>query len=223
MLTVNKKKFYLLLIMYTILIILASSIITTQYIFKVVLSSNQEVLRRIDDKQVAKITQISPDTIVEMFSYGCGYCEKSEPELDKFEKTLPASKKLIRMHVSNNGGLGRFAPLYATLTVMGLESKLRGAAFHAVMQERKDLAEPTIRNQWLIDNGVDVAEYEKTEKSEQAKALLQLSKQLTEVYGINGTPEYIIGKKWVTFTDREWPAMGKQLMSLLMNDKPLEK
>ncbi|EAW4494851.1 thiol:disulfide interchange protein DsbA/DsbL, partial [Salmonella enterica] len=189
----------------------------------VVLSSNQDALRRIDNKQVAQITQISPDTIVEMFSYGCGYCEKSEKELDKFEKMLPASKKLIRMHVSNNGGLGRFAPLYATLNVMGLESKLRVAAFHAVIQERKDLAEPTIRNQWLIANGVDVAEYEKTEKSAQVKALLQLSKQLTEVYGVNGTPEYIVGKRWVTFTDREWPAMGKQLMSLLMNDKPLEK
>lgn len=221
---VKKRNFLIFQTFYTLLIIAASAVVTTFYIFHVVLSTPDiEVLRRVDNDTTAQMELTSSKSIIEVFSYGCHYCQKAEPDLLAFEKTLPASAKLIRVHIGQSDGLGRYAPLYATLTVMGLESKLRQAAFKAVLEDNLDLSDVTVRNQWLARQGVDVAAYEKAEKSARTQSLLALSQQVTDLYAIQATPTYIVGKNWVVLTDRAWPAMGEQLKSLLLANKPLEK
>lgn len=49
---------------------------------------------------------------------------------------MPAGKKLVRLHFSldNQGGLARFAPVFATLQVMGIEEAHRESAYDAVMK-----------------------------------------------------------------------------------------
>lgn len=224
MLKINKGKFYCYQFCYTILIVLLSSAITTWYIFNVVMSAPPlEVLRKVEDNKTITSPLLTQDTIVEMFSYGCHYCQKAEDDLKAFEKTLPNSKKLVRLHIGLNDGLGSYAPLFATLSVMGVEPALHTAAYHAVLDEGKDLSNISVRNAWLTQQGIDIATYENVARSEEVKSLLALSQQVTDEYGIHATPAYIVGRRWVTLTDREWPAMGEQLKSLLINDKPVDK
>jgi protein dithiol oxidoreductase (disulfide-forming) len=220
----KKRKFFVLQALYTLLVIIASAVVTTFYIFQVVLAKPDiEVLRHVDNDKTAQVAFTSSTSIIEVFSYGCHYCEKAEPDLSAFEKTLPKNIKLIRLHIGQSDGLGRYAPLYATLTVMGVESKLHQAAFKAVLEDNLDLADVAVRNQWLTEKGVDIAQYEETEKSARVKSLLAMLQQVTDAYGVSATPAYIVGKNWVTLTDRDWPAMGEQLKSLLLTNKPLEK
>ena len=97
------------------------------------------------------------NTIVEVFSYACHYCEVNESGVAELEKRLPAGAKLVRLHLSDDSqaGMAAFAPLFATLTIMGIEAQHRPAAYRAIIKENLNLADDKQLSAWLTANGSD--------------------------------------------------------------------
>ncbi|WP_025120511.1 MULTISPECIES: DsbA family protein [unclassified Serratia (in: enterobacteria)] len=222
-----KKPFYLFA--YTLLVIIISSLITTAYFHYFILNQNsapeQQALTMLGEDDI-KISPINTDnTIIEIFSYGCHYCALNDEDVSKMEARMPAGTQFVRLHIANlnNDGLASFAPLFATLTVMGIESQHRASAYDAIIKQRIDLTNPGIRDQWLTKNGIDIEAYNKASQTPQVAELLNYMTKVSGYYKIKATPTFIVNKKWLALQDREFPEFADHLLSLLQHDKPLEK
>ncbi|BFO11652.1 DsbA family protein [Serratia rubidaea] len=217
----------LALIVYTLFIIVISSLITTAYIHYFVLDGQHEdipALTSIGDEQIKNSPIKEDNTIVEIFSYGCHYCAINEGNVKNLESQLPSGSKLVRLHIGNpqNSGLSAYAPLFATLSVMGLEEKYRESAYQAIIKERQDLSDPAQLGQWLQDNGIDRTDYRSASQSQDVKDLLAYMTAVSEYYQVNATPSFIVNKKWLAQQDSDFPTFSKKLLSLLKNDSPQE-
>jgi thiol:disulfide interchange protein DsbA len=219
------------LIAWTLFIIVISALVTTAYFHMFVLGNNEnpanveeEAIRFVTAEQIGKSPIKEEKTIVEVFSYGCHFCAANENNISELESRLPADSKLIRIHLSNgkNTGLASYAPVFATLSVMGIEQKYRESAYKAVIKNNIDLSDHDQLKKWLQQNYIDVQEYENASKSQETKDLLTYMTDVSRYYNIKATPIFIVNKKWLAMQDRDFSEFGNQLLSLLNNDKPLE-
>lgn len=216
----------LILFIYTLAVVIISSLVTTAYFHYFVLNQGieQQALVAVND-DAAKTSPIKDDnTIVEIFSYGCHYCAINEENIARLEARMPAGTKLIRLHINNAqmNGLASFSPLFATLTVMGIEPQYRESAYSAVIKEKIDLSNPENRDSWLAENGIDLEAYTQASQTAQVKELLSYMTAVSDHYKISATPTFIVNTKWLALQDRDFPEFADHLLSLLQHDKPLE-
>ncbi|WP_343039559.1 DsbA family protein [Serratia rhizosphaerae] len=178
----------------------------------------------ISDERIKKSPIKEENAIVEIFSYGCHYCAINEKNVKELEAQLPPGSKLVRLHIGNpqNSGLSAYAPLFATLSVMGLEDKYRESAYRAIIKERLDLSDPAQLGQWLQDNGIDRTDYRSVSQSQDVKELMAYMTAVSEYYQVNATPSFIVNKKWLAQQDSDFSTFSKKLLSLLKDDSPLE-
>ncbi|CFQ89572.1 putative thiol:disulfide interchange protein [Yersinia frederiksenii] len=211
---------------YTLLVILISSLITTAYFHYFVLNQDeQETLFAVSNSEVENSPIKDDKTIIEIFSYGCHYCAINEENVTQLENRMPEGTRFVRLHISSDKttGLGRFAPIFATLSVMGIESQHRQSAYKAVLEDNIDLSDNSQLETWLKANGIDVAQYQQVSQSAEVKELIAYMTAVTAHYKIDATPTFIVGKKWIALQDRQFPEFSDHLLSLLEHDKALEK
>lgn len=211
---------------YTLLVILISSLITTAYFHYFVLNQDeQETLFAVSNSEVENSPIKDDKTIIEIFSYGCHYCAINEENVTQLENRMPEGTRFVRLHISSDKttGLGRFAPIFATLSVMGIEPQHRQSAYKAVLEDNIDLSDNSQLETWLKTNGIDVAQYQQVSQSAEVKELIAYMTAVTAHYKIDATPTFIVGKKWIALQDRKFPAFSDNLLSLLEHDKALEK
>ncbi len=211
---------------YTLLVILISSLITTAYFHYFVLNQDaQESLFSVSSSDIENSPIKDDNSIIEIFSYGCHYCAINEENVSQLENRMPEGSRFIRLHISSDKttGLGRFAPIFATLSVMGIEPQHRQSAYKAVLDDNIDLSDNSQLETWLKANDIDVAKYQQVSQSAEVKALISSMTAVTAHYKIDATPTFIVGKKWIALQDREFPAFSDHLLSLLEHDKALEK
>ncbi|WP_432372477.1 DsbA family protein [Pantoea allii] len=213
---------------YTVFVAVISALITTAWFHTFVLNQNsdaeQQVLTSLSTDKLDKSPIADGDDIIEIFSYGCHYCEINEKNVDELEKRMPPGKKLVRLHLSldSQAGLARYAPVFATLEVMGIEEAHRQSAYDAVMKDKIDLSDATQRDAWLEKNKINVAEYHKVSQSADVKARLDYMTRVSQYYDINATPTFIVAKKWMAIQDRDFPAFSDKLLSILETGKAPE-
>jgi len=223
------KKRTLLILAYTIFIAVISALITTAWFHKFVLNqtsnSEQQALVSLPADKLAKSPIAEGEDIIEIFSYGCHYCAVNEKNVAALEKRLPAGKKLVRLHfnLDKQGGLARFAPVFATLQVMGIEEAQRESAYQAVIKDKVDLGDSGQREAWLEKNKINVSEYNATRQSARVKDLMDYMTRVTQYYEINATPAFIINKKWVALQDSDFSTFADKLLTLLETDGAPEK
>ncbi|OWF69537.1 DsbA family protein [Yersinia alsatica] len=208
------------------MVILISSLITTAYFHYFVLNQDtQETLFSVSSSDVENSPIKDDKSIIEIFSYGCHYCAINEENVAQLESRMPEGTRFIRLHISSDktSGLGRFAPMFATLSVMGIESQHRASAYKAVLEDNIDFSDNSKLEAWLKANGIDVAKYQQVRQSAEVKELVAYMTAVTAHYKVDATPTFIVGKKWIALQDREFPAFSDHLLSLLEHDKALEK
>lgn len=64
----------------------------------------QQALVSLAAEKVTNSPIVGGEDIIEIFSYGCHYCEVNEENVDALEKRMPAGKKLVRIHFNLDGG-----------------------------------------------------------------------------------------------------------------------
>ncbi|POU71976.1 thiol:disulfide interchange protein [Leclercia sp. LSNIH6] len=222
------KKRILLILAYTIFIAVISSLITTAwfhyFVFNNADNSGQQALVSLSADKVAKSPIADGEDIIEIFSYGCHFCAVNEKNVAELEKRLPAGKKLVRLHfnLDKQGGLARFAPVFATLQVMGLEEAHRESAYQAVIKDKVDLGDPAQRTAWLENNNINVDKYNTVSQSAEVKARMDYMVRVTQYYNINATPSFIINKKWVALQEGDFSSFADKLITLLETNRAAE-
>lgn len=223
------KKRVFIVIAYTVFIAVISALITTAWFHYFVLTqpggNAQKALIAMPADKIAKSPIVEGSDIIEIFSYGCHYCEVNEENVDALRKSLPAGKSLVRLHfnLDKPEEMARSAPVFATLQVMGIEEAHRQSAYQAVIDNKINLADAVQRTAWLEVNNINVIEYNKVSQSSEVKALLDYMARVTQHYNVRATPAFIVNKKWVALQDRDFPLFSERLISLLASDRVVDK
>ncbi|MDV5142314.1 DsbA family protein [Chimaeribacter arupi] len=220
---INKKNI-LYFLAYTLLVIGISSWCTTMWIEKFVLSGGQqEMLVDKGEEGAANSPVRDENAIIEVFSYACHFCQQSSNDVQALEANMPAGKKVVYLHINDGSGnwLSGSARVFATLNVMGIEKQHRAALYDAVINQQLNTSDIQQFNAWLTKNGINVETYRQAEASAEVADALDYMKAVTAYYKINGTPAFIIGKRWVTYQDSEFGEFSKKMIGLLASqDKP---
>jgi thiol:disulfide interchange protein DsbA len=89
-----------------------------------------------------------------------------DPLITAWEKKKPAYVDFRREQIVWQKPMEGFARLFATLNVTGYMEKLNAPVFDAVMQQKINLADPSVLNDWLKKQpGVNLAKFMQTYNS----------------------------------------------------------
>jgi len=183
-------------------------------------NSQTQAFREVSIEQFKNSPIKEDNSIIEVMSYGCHYCAKNEENLAEFSRTLPPGSVFNTIHIaSKTSGLATYAPLFATLTEMGIEEKHRDSAYNAVITRNVDLTDEKVLESWLEKNDINVATYKIVRQSDAVKDRLSNMEAITRYYDINATPIFIINKRYIVAQDRDFPEFAQRMQQLLKEDK----
>jgi thiol:disulfide interchange protein DsbA len=77
--------------------------------------------------------------VTEVFSYGCVYCNKAIPLMEKLKKSLPANARMSYLPASFNSGESwpMFQRVYYALAALGQIPKLHDAVYSGVWTSKE--------------------------------------------------------------------------------------
>ncbi|CAO98060.1 Thiol:disulfide interchange protein DsbA [Erwinia tasmaniensis Et1/99] len=210
---------------YSLFLVVTSSLITVLYyhlfVFNTFAGDNSQTqsLREVSREQVVSSPIKEDHSIIEVMSYGCHYCAANEEDLAKFSRSLPAGSVFKTIHIAGGGsGLAAYAPIFATLTEMGVEEQYRDSAYNAIIARNIDLNNENALVSWLKKNDIDVEKYQSVRQSDAVKQRIDDMADITRHYAINATPMFIINKRYVVAQDRDFPEFAQRMQKLLKKD-----
>jgi len=136
--------------------------------------------------------------VIEFFWYGCPHCYSLEPAVANFVKNTPKDVVFRRVPALPSEAWGEAAKMFYTLEAMGQIEAKHQKVFDAIHQERLNLNNKKIREEWLAKNGIDVAKYNEMEKSFSVATKLQKAKQMTYAYKVDSVPRLVVNGKYYT-------------------------
>ena len=138
--------------------------------------------------------------VIEFFWYGCPHCNKLEPAVEAWEKTLAKDVVLRREHVIWGGRkeIEVHARLFLTLRTMNLLNQHHRAVFEAIHSAKGALRDEAQVFEWAAKRGIDKAKFEATYKSFGIQAQTARAKATTADYGVQGVPSFVINGKYMT-------------------------
>src|SRR5690606_10327281 len=134
--------------------------------------------------------------VLEFFAYSCPHCASMEPLVEKWAKSLPEDTVLKRVPVAFNASMVDLQKLYYSLESLG-RLDLHPAVFKAIHQERKRIYTQDAIIDWVAEQGVDKTKFESVFKSFGIQTKIARANELTDTYGIQGTPSLAVGGKYV--------------------------
>ncbi|MGV8933634.1 MAG: thiol:disulfide interchange protein DsbA/DsbL [Gallionellaceae bacterium] len=153
--------------------------------------------------------------VLEFFFYGCSHCYHLHPELSAWEKKMPKDVDLVFVPTIFNANWEPMAYTYYALEVMGKNHELHNALYDAWNVNNIDLSDESKIAAFLGKHGVDEQKFSAAYHSFGVQSKVMRSKQLTQTYGIRGTPTIIVdGKYMVTGLQ---PADTVKAMAELIN------
>jgi thiol:disulfide interchange protein DsbA len=140
--------------------------------------------------------------VIEFFWYGCPHCYALEPAVNGWVKNAPKDVVFKRVPAVPSDSWGEMAKVFYTLEAMGLLDKYHQKVFDAVHQDKLNLGNKKIREEWLVKNGIDVAKYNEMDKSFSVATKYQRAKQLTYAYKVDSVPRVFVNGKYYTSAEQ---------------------
>jgi len=150
--------------------------------------------------------------VTEVFSYGCIYCNKAIPLMEKVKKSLPANARMSYLPASFNAGESwpMFQRVYYALAALGQIPKLHDAVYSGVWTSKEisvvddsgrglKSPQPTLEDaaKFLAKKGgIKPEQFLATAKSFAVEANCRRADQLVKAYRVDGTPSLVINGHW---------------------------
>ncbi|ELG86394.1 hypothetical protein A311_03709 [Escherichia coli KTE146] len=137
--------------------------------------------------------------VVEFFSFYCPACSSfySPYKVSKnIETILPEGVKVEKYHASFMGAMGKqLTEAWSVARALGVEDKVEGPLFEAVLKHRSVKNEDDIRAVF-IQAGVDAGEFDAARNSFMVKTMTARQEQAAEEFGLTGTPAFYVNGKY---------------------------
>jgi len=151
--------------------------------------------------------------VTEVFSYGCVYCNRALPLMDKIKKSLPSNAHMGYLPAAFNASESwpMFQRVYYTAVALGLMPKMHEAIFSGVWTSN-ELAvvdaggqklrspQPTIEDAAKFvakKAGIKPEQFVATAKSFSVDANCRRADQLVKAYKITGTPSIVVNGRYL--------------------------
>jgi thiol:disulfide interchange protein DsbA len=136
--------------------------------------------------------------VIEFFYYGCESCNRLEPQLRSWLKTLPQDVSFRRMPALRRTAWVPLTKVYFALEQLGEIEKLHAKVYQAVHEEGINLGSSTELGAWGQKSGLDGVKLEEIMDSDLVMAQVQRARDATVAYGIRATPSFVVDGKYVT-------------------------
>lgn len=150
------------------------------------------------DKRVATEAPAGKIEVVEFFWYACPHCNAFEPQLEAWQKKLPADVVLRRVPVAFRDSFVPQQRLFYTLETMGKLDELHRKVFHAIHAEKQALDKEDLIVAWVEKNGVDKAKFQELYNSFAVSTKARKAAQLQDAFKVEGVPALGIAGRWYT-------------------------
>ncbi len=141
--------------------------------------------------------------VLEFFSYGCPHCGDLDPELQAWQKAMPADVAFRRVPV----GFGReswdnLGKAYYTLEALGEEPRLTPEAFAAIHRGGTNLSSPKAFFDWAASKGLDRKKVEDMFNSFAIAGKMNKANQLAKAYAVQSVPVVFVDGKFQLSSDK---------------------
>lgn len=150
------------------------------------------------DKRAATEAPAGKVEVVEFFWYACPHCNAFEPQLEAWQKRLPADVVLRRVPVAFRDDFVPQQRLFYTLEAMGKLDELHGKVFHAIHADKQALNKEDLIVAWAEKNGLDKAKFAATYNSFPVETKARRARVLQDQYKVEGVPALGIAGRWYT-------------------------
>lgn len=159
--------------------------------------------------------------VLEFFFYGCSHCFFLHPELTAWERKIPKDVDLVLVPTVFNPNWEPMAYTYYALEALGQQHDLHNDLYEAWNVKNINLSDESKISAFLAKHGVDSKKFSDAYRSFSVQSKVTRSKQLTQAYGIRGTPTMIVDGKYL-ITGLQ-PAAAIEVMSALIDKARKER
>lgn len=159
--------------------------------------------------------------VLEFFFYGCSHCFYLHPELTAWERKMPKDVELVLVPTVFNPNWEPMAYTYYALEALGQQHDLHNDLYEAWNVKNINLSDESKISAFLAKHGVDSKKFSDAYRSFSVQSKVTRSKQLTQAYGIRGTPTIIVDGKYL-ITGLQ-PAAAIEVMSALIDKARKER
>jgi thiol:disulfide interchange protein DsbA len=141
--------------------------------------------------------------LIEFFDYGCPHCNDLQVPLRVWLKRKPADVEFLREPVVFRDSQLPLTTTYHTFEAMGLTHKLHYELFSAIHEKRTLDPRGLLRDtkplyDWVTKQGVDRQKFSEVFNSFGVRSRTNRSIEMTQGYGIPGTPALAVDGKYLT-------------------------
>lgn len=135
--------------------------------------------------------------VLEFFFYGCSHCFKLHPFLSAWEKKKPKDVELVYVPTIFNTGWESMARTFYALESLGQQKRLDEDLYTAWNVNNMDLSDAAKATEFVVQHGVDRKQFSDAYNAFSTESKLMRSKQMSQSYGLRGTPTLIVDGKYL--------------------------
>lgn len=135
--------------------------------------------------------------VIELFSYSCPHCFNLDPQVQEWEKTLPANVAFSRVPAIFRDSWLQLARVFYAAEATGDLEKLHSAIFTAIHVEKRRLETEEQLLDFVAEQGIDRDAFAKTMDSFSVKAKVKKALVLSQTSGITGVPSMMVNGKYI--------------------------
>jgi thiol:disulfide interchange protein DsbA len=136
--------------------------------------------------------------VIEFFHYGCESCNRLEPQLQSWLKTLPQDTSFRRVPALRRTAWVPLTKVYFALEQLGEIERLHTQVYQAVHEGGLNLGNFTELHAWAQKSGLDSVKLEQMLDSDLVRTQVQRARDATVAYGIRATPSFVVDGKYMT-------------------------
>jgi thiol:disulfide interchange protein DsbA len=150
------------------------------------------------NQRLATTTSDNQIEVVELFSYSCPHCFRLDPLVMEWKKTLPENVKFVHVPAIFRDSWLQLARMFYAAEAMGELERLHPVIFNAIHVEKKRLNTEEQLLDFIEEQGIDRAEFEKMMNSFTVKAKVKKALIMSQTSGVTGVPAMIVNGKYRT-------------------------
>ena len=136
--------------------------------------------------------------VIEFFYYGCESCNRLEPQLQSWLKTLPQDTSFRRLPALRRTAWVPLARVYFALEQLGEIERMHTQVYQAVHDGGVNLGNSPELYEWAQKHGLDSVKLEELLDSDLVRSQVQRARDATVAYGIRATPSFVVDGKYMT-------------------------
>jgi len=136
--------------------------------------------------------------VIEFFYYGCESCNRLEPQLQSWLKTLPPDISFRRVPALRRTAWVPLTRVYFALEQLGEVERLHTQVYRAVHDDGLNLGNSSELYVWAQRVGLDRDKLEQLLDSDLIRSQVQRARDATVACGITATPSFVVDGRYVT-------------------------